>query len=189
MDLANIIFKKHTVLHDRHCEELVEKWINAMTKYMVNGRKDDKDKADDIQHQLRNTKSAIVFTLKKDPYMEIDACSVDYIGSLSIYQELKYTIGGSIYPIYHTTHSLKFPSLTQLGDPANKNMRFEIDIHGTGDSNAKMIKSAEELFDFMQHKKPRVNYSYYADIGNPSKNVCLCLIGSSTKNLITGLKD
>ena len=177
MDIANIIFKKHAVIHDRHCEELVKRWINAMTKYMVNGRQEDKDKANDIQHQLRNTKSVIVFTHTITSIMKIDTETMDYIGSLCISQELRYTIGVSERCLYGTKHKLKLPSLTQLGDPANKNMRFEVDILGGEDSTAKMIKTAGELFDIMQHKKPHVTYAYYADVGVSTKNVNLRMYG------------
>jgi hypothetical protein len=190
MDIADIIFKKHAVLHVLHCEELVEGWINAMTKYMINGRKEDKDKASDIQRQLRNTKSAIVFTHTTNSSMKIDTENADYIGSLCISQELRYTIGVSEHCLYSTKHKLKLPSLTQLGDPANKNMRFEVDIHGVEDrnaKNAKMIKTAGELFDIMQHEKPYTIYSYYADVGVCAKNVRLCLQGCSTDNRIYGL--
>ena len=160
-----------------------------MTKYMINGRKEDKDKADNIQHQLRNTKSAIVFTHTTNSSMQIDTSSVDYIGSLSISQELIYTIGVSGRSFYRTKHNMKLPSLTQIGDPANKNMRFEINIYGGEDSNAKMFKTAEELFDIMQHKKPYITYSYYADVGVCAKNVRLSLRGWSTNNRIDGLND
>lgn len=182
MDIANIIFEKHAVLHDRHCEELVETWINAMTKYMINGRQEDKDKADDIQHQLRNTKSAIVFNYDTHTTLSVAAHIKDYTGSLGIRKTLMYTIGVKkiTQNVYRTKHEMKLPSLTQLGDPKNKNMRLEVDIscYGTNTttSKAKMIKTAEEVFDLMEHQKPLVAYSYYADIGNPAKNVKLSLM-------------
>ena len=123
---------------------------------------------------------------------EVASHTIDYTGLLCISKTLRYTIGESNFAQCHSTycteHKLKLPSLTQLGDPANKNMRFEINISGSGTnttkSKATIIRTAGELFELIEHKKPRMVYSYYADVGVCAKNVRMSIRGESIDDYV-----
>jgi len=153
-DIADIIFKKHAELRVQYCDDLVQKWKNAMTKFMINGRLKDKHDADDIQHELKNTDSAIAFTLKTSSTMMVSANTS--ASELRILKNLTYTIK-TVTHTYETEHSVLLP-VTQLTDTTSQ---FEVIIESeTDDQRASMVKTAGELINLMEYKKPTMYYRY-----------------------------
>jgi len=154
-DIADIIFKKHAELHSQHCDDLVQKWKNAMTKFMINGRLEDKYSADDIRHELRNTDSAIAFTLHTSSTMIVSANT--NTSSLTIIKCLTYTIK-TTRTLYEVMHTLNFPG-TQITDDTTS--QFEVLVGSRADNQrATMVKTAGELLDLMEYEKPDTTYTY-----------------------------